>query len=273
MHKDSLKVWRIEKGRREEIELADLSTLDAVTRQLPEGFYSTFRTFQSGTRVLGLKAHLQRLFGPLSKTEVGEEELRRHLRELLKDYPAEARVRAIMTRSGALYAAIEPLKALPREIYEHGVRLQTIDMARESPRLKSTAFIQASRGEREQLARQGIFEALLVKNGRILEGMTSNFFYVIGAVLYTAKHGVLPGVTRQALIRAAREGGMEVRYKSLKRDQLNIPHEAFITSSSRGVVPVIQIDGVRIGQGRPGRITKQAAEMYEEYVKAKAEKI
>ena len=91
--------------------------------------------------------------------------------------------------------------------------------------------------------------------------------------LYTAQRDILLGVTRRTVIRVARGMGLEVKYQPLKRDQLKVPREAFITSSSRGVVPVIQIDDVTVGQGRPGQITKQLSAAYEAYVLAKAEQI
>jgi len=253
-------------------------SLDAITRQLPEGYYSTFRTFDGATRVLGFTAHLQRLYEPVSTPEVSAASLRRQLLTLLEPYrPDEARVRLIMTKQGQTYIAIEPLKLLPREVYEKGICVETTDMHRESPRLKSTAFIGASDSERKHIAREGIFEALLVKDGEILEGMTSNFFYVgqVGNLsrIGTARDDILLGITRETVIDVARSKGLEVQYQPLKRDQLAAASEAFITSSSRGIVPVIQIDNVVIGNGRPGPITKQLIAAYAAYVIEKAEKI
>jgi len=66
---------------------------------------------------------------------------------------------------------------------------------------------------------------------------------------------------------------VEVRYSPLKLNQLPAVKEAFITSSSRGVVPVIQIDEVTIGHGSPGKITMMLMRAYEEYVLKHAEKI
>jgi len=66
---------------------------------------------------------------------------------------------------------------------------------------------------------------------------------------------------------------LEVKYQTLKRDQLSEVDEAFITSSSRGVVSVIKIDEVTIGQGRPGEITRMLRSAYDKYVIAKAERI
>jgi len=148
----------------------------------------------------------------------------------------------------------------------------------------------------------------MMKNGKILEGMTSNFFYVIdpraerrtksadeaglqeGASsplrsthevpmifrereICTAQRDILLGVTRRMVIRAARGRGVDVRYIPLKLDQLSAVDEAFLTSSSRGIVPVIQIDDVTIGQGSPGNLTRMLMSAYEEYVLSHAEEI
>jgi len=248
--------------------LQGVSSLDAVTRQLPEGYYTTFRTYDSCKRVIGLTAHFRRL--PHADASL----LRRHLRRLLAPYrPGEARVRLMETKTGRCYISIEPLKLPPPEAYEKGVCVETVAIERTNPREKSTMFIGASEEERKRIAKLGIFEALLVRNGRILEGMTSNFFYVLGGILHTARRGILLGVTRAMVIRAARGRGVEIRYKPLKLNQLPTVSEAFLTSSSRGIVPVVQIDDVTVGQGRVGEWTKQLSAAYEAYVLEKAERI
>ncbi len=263
--------WKISTHPKE-IHFRDNSSLDAVTRQLPDGWYSTFRTFDSCTRVIGLSAHLKRL--PHADASL----LRVSLTRLLDSFrPGEARVRVMEAGDGQFYISIEPLKPLPREVYENGVRVETTTLHRDDPRVKSSAFISASDAERRHLASEEIFEALLVKNGRILEGMTSNFFYVtqVGNLRYveTASKDILLGVTRRMVIRAARGRGLGVRYRSLRLDQLSRVKEAFITSSSRGVVPVIQIDDVRVGWGRVGKATKMLMKAYEDYVIRHAEEI
>jgi branched-chain amino acid aminotransferase len=290
----SIRIWQITSNRSIQIEFPHHSSLDAITRQLPDGYYSTFRTFGNGTRVVGLKTHLQRLYHPVHSPDASEAKLREQLAIFLASYSHEARVRVIMTKQGQLYVMIESLKKLAPEIYEYGVRVETTEMARSTPRLKTTAFISASEDERKHIAHEGIFEALMVKNGEIIEGMTSNFFYILhpersreaakskdtagGAalrlrseVLCTAQRDILLGVTRRMVLRVARASRLEVRYQPLKRDQLEVSREAFITSSSRGVVPVVQIDNLIVGDGRPGQITKQLSAAYEAYVIKKAE--
>jgi len=281
-----IRTWKISANQLEEVHPPDQSSLDAITRQLPDGYYSTFRTYDGCTRVLGLKTHLHRL------PEVDASSLRRNLVLALEPFrPDEARVRVMQTFQGQVYIAIEPLKTLPRDAYEKGVRVETTTIHRDSPRTKSTTFIEASDNERKHIAELGIFEALLVKNGKILEGMTSNFFYAIDPRaerneerslrgmqtkrerLYTAQRDILLGVTRRNVIRAARGRGVEVRHRALELSQLAAVKEAFITSSSRGIVPVIQIDEVRVGQGSPGELTRMLMAAYDEYVLSHAERI
>ena len=293
-----ISVWQITTSQNIKLE-TDASSLDEITRRLPDGYFSTFRTFGEGRRVLGLTAHLRRLYDPVPTPQVDEPFLRRQLSTLLEPYrPKEARVRVMMTREGGVYIAFESLKPLPREIYEKGVGAETTELQREHPRLKSTSFISRSNSERNHIAQAGIFEALLVKDGKVLEGMTSNFFYVKyqrassagrralpsahyspGAlrerevVLGTAGEEVLLGITREMVIELAHQEGLEVEYKPLRLDEIEAVREAFITSSSRGIVPVVKIDTVTIGQGRPGPITQRLIAAYEPYVIANAEQI
>jgi branched-chain amino acid aminotransferase len=258
-------------------DLPDLSSLDAVTRQLPDGYYSTFRTYDGGKRVVGLRTHLGRLYKPIRESVAQPRVLRAKLASLLKDYPNEARVRLMMTKGGQIYIALEKLKPLPNEVYERGVRAVTTDLARNHPRLKSTAFISASGKERERVASEGAFEALLIKDGKILEGMTSNFFYVqtVGKkrALGAASRNILLGVTRKTVIHVARGLGFTMIYQPLELNRINGISEAFITSSSRGIVPVVQIDETIIADGKVGRTTRELWEAYQAYVLRRAEEI
>jgi len=202
-----LRTWNITPKQNIELDPNDSSSLDAVTRQLPNGYYSTFRTYDACRRVLGLKAHLRRLYDPVTSPDVSASFLRRKLAQVLEHFaPDEARVRLIMTKQGKVYVVVEPLKLLSDEVYENGVCVETTQIHRDSPRLKSTAFISASDSQRKHIAKEGMFEALLVKSGKILEGMTSNFFYIKDNILYTAQRDILLGVTRRNVIHLARAG-------------------------------------------------------------------
>jgi branched-chain amino acid aminotransferase len=278
MANNPTKVWQlsIENGA-VEINFPDASGLDAITRQLPRGYYSTFRTFDGGKRVLGLQAHLKRIYHPAALKRIVPSMpimiLRRNLADLLQDYPEDARVRLVMTEMGQIYTMLTALIPLPAEIYSKGVKVITTDVQRQTPRLKSTTFISASENTRTQIANSKIFEALLVRNHFILEGMTSNFFYVKNGNLGTARRDILLGVTRRTVLRVARGSGFSIVYRPMKREQAAALDEAFLTSSSRGIVPIVQIDDVTVGEGVPGPITKELMDGYANYVMRHAERI
>jgi branched-chain amino acid aminotransferase len=266
------------------------STLDGMTASLPVGFYTTFSTLAAGTKVLGLQAHLDRLFVPAKvmrlKPAVDENTLRTRIAEIVQvNLPNESRVRLILTKdAGRLYIAFQPFIAPPQEIYENGVHVITSDVSRTDPRIKGTDFISKS-AEQRKLVTGDVYEILLVHNGKILEGMTSNFYavkYVIASrqakqsagsggllraenrrprtrawhgtgndiKLVTAQRGILLGVTRRAVLRLARGEGMSIQYRAPRVEEKF--DEAFLTSSSRGVVPIVKIDNQPVGQGRVG---------------------
>jgi branched-chain amino acid aminotransferase len=173
---------------------------------------------------------------------------------------------------GEIYILIQKLQALPAEVYREGVRVDISATSRERPSLKQTQFINMSSFERKRL-RGELFEILLTQNGRILEGLTSNFFYVRESILATAARGVLAGVTRQTVISIAGQAGITVRYKALPVQEIPEIEEAFLTSSSRGVVPVVQIADGPIGQGTVGEVTTQLVRLYDQKVAELAEPI
>ena len=113
----------------------------------------------------------------------------------------------------------------------------------------------------------------MVRNGRILEGLTSNFYAVCNGKLITARYGILLGVTRRFVLRLARSAGYGIDYRALQVAELSGIDEAFITSSSRGVVPVIEVDHSPVGQGRPGSVARELRRAYDTYLVAKAEEI
>jgi branched-chain amino acid aminotransferase len=255
-------------------------TADEWTRQVPQGFYTTFRTLAGGTKVLGLKAHLARLYGPAKLQDirpvVKESELRNALSSLVaQNAPAESRVRLILSATdspGAVFALIEPFQPPADSVYRKGVNVVTMPLERVTPRLKSTEFIDRSQPAR-QLVHGDTYEVLLVRSGRILEGMTSNFFYIRDGMVGTARQDILLGITRKTVLRVVRGSGFGIVYRPLKQEQVTALSEAFITSSSRGIVPVVRIDEGLVGEGVPGEITKQLMMAYKEYVLKVAEKI
>jgi branched-subunit amino acid aminotransferase/4-amino-4-deoxychorismate lyase len=184
-----------------------------------------------------------------------------------------------------VYIIVQPFTPLAKETYERGVNVVTASLTRHDPRRKDSGFITESQSARTKVGGD-IFEVLLTKDGKIYEGMTSNFYAILpsviarneaipssrndGAILLTARTGILLGVTRRAVLRLARGQGMDIRYRLPRVDEEFA--EAFLTSSSRGVVPIISIDGRAVGEGRPGVWTKRLINAYQLYVEERSEK-
>jgi len=229
-----------------------------------------------------LQSHLARLYLPAKVRGIipvvrRQDDFRHILAELLNrlEDNQEARVRLILDTSlepGTFYVLLAPMKILPDEVYENGVYLDVSKARREKPALKRTEFISKSSTDRKRVGGE-VFEILLTNRGRILEGMTSNFFYVRDGVLCTAGRGILIGVTRQTVLALAKQEGIEICYKALALNELSATKEAFITSSSRGIVPVVQVGGQQIADGRVGQMTRKLMDLYQRKVLSIAEVI
>lgn len=113
--------------------------------------------------------------------------------------------------------------------------------------------------------REGAEEALFVAtDGFIVEGATSNVFSVSKEMLTTPPEssGLLPGITRDVLIEIAKQEGLVVREAPLLLDDLLAAEEAFLTGSLKEVMPLIAVDGNKIGSGSPGPITQRLQRCY-----------
>ena len=214
----SIMVWKIDKSTISRLTFSE-TDFDFITKRLPSGLYTTFRTFAQHTKVIGLSVHLARLYQP-AKTQGlvivrTQRKLRQILAQLLNSMGTdEARLRIVLdttSEPGTLYVMMQVFQVLPEKLYHEGVCVALSARSREEPKLKKTQFISASATERECIG-ENVFEILLTHRGRILEGMTSNFFYVCGETLGTAARGVLLGVTREPYLhwRGKRRSGSAI---------------------------------------------------------------
>lgn len=165
---------------------------------------------------------------------------------------------------------VKPFEPLPPEHYDNGMRLALVDTLRNHPR-SVNPLIKANNLLNNALAiraaqRVGGEEALMCNyRGEITECAMSNFFLVRGASVLTppSNAGMLEGVTRAFVFELARETGIEVREETLMPKDLENADEMFITSTTRGISPVVDVDGRQVGSGRPGPITRRLLERYE----------
>ena len=113
-------------------------------------------------------------------------------------------------------------------------------------------------------------EAILHRGEEVMEGATSNVFAVVGGQVRTPALSprILPGVTRKLTLKLMRENGMECQEGLLRVDELRRAEEVWITGSTRGVMPVVELDGGPVGDGAIGPVTQRIRNWYSEFCNA-----
>jgi branched-chain amino acid aminotransferase len=251
------------------------ATLAASSAALPAGAYTTLRTY-GGRGLLRLDQHLRRLEESAAlQGQAGaiDPSVARRAISLALDATANAESRLRLTFAPPrLFVAIEPFTPLPRSLYEQGVAAVTLEVRRENPHSKDTRFIAAAQAAYGRLPR-GVEEGLLVgEDGAILEGLSSNFFAVVGGVLRTEEERVLIGVTRSLVLEIA-EAVVPVERLAVRTSDLPRVAEAFVTSVSREVLPVVRIDDRPVGDGVVGRETRSIMEGFAAVVSREAARL
>lgn len=162
-----------------------------------------------------------------------------------------------------LIVMASPLKSYPADWYRDGVKVITTQVTRFRPDSKSTNYIKAILALKNASADGAVDSIYVNENNEMLEGTTTNIFVVKEDKIVTPDVGVLPGITREVVIKlASRE--FQVEKAPLSRDELAQFNEAFLTSSNKEVLPIIQIDNQKISP-EPGRVTRKVMAMFREY--------
>jgi branched-chain amino acid aminotransferase len=164
-----------------------------------------------------------------------------------------------------LVVMITPLGERDMQRFARGIKLITTRLQREAPEAKTTNYMAAVRALKEA-ANRGAADALFVNNkGHVLEATRSNFFIFRGDTLVTPREGILFGITRGVVLELAR-GRFTIEERPVLLDELPLTEEAFITSSSREITPVVQIDDLVIGDGKPGVRTYELEQRFIEMI-------
>jgi branched-chain amino acid aminotransferase len=239
------------------------------------GVYSVWRTYNKN-KFLHLAAHLDRTRRSLALLEwdyeLAETAVRQTIHTLCSSAPyPEMRVRLdVLAKPAstlgvdsrvllALMAFTPPSPAM----YQQGVALNYAEgLERDQPLIKTADF-----AIKRLAFMQAAYESLLVnEKGEILEGTGSNFYAVRDGAVWTAGEGILEGITRQIILEIIGQLGIPLHLAPVKAADLALLDEAAISSSSRALIPVVEIAGQRIGNGRPGPITRRILAAYNEYV-------
>jgi D-alanine transaminase len=154
---------------------------------------------------------------------------------------------------------------LANPLAESGARVITVEDLRWKRRdIKSVALL-AQVLAKQQAAEAGVAEAWMVEDGAVTEGSSSTAFIVsCERVLVTRplSTALLPGITRASVLKLAAEADLRVEERLIPVAEAYEAQEAFYTSASAFVMPVVEIDGRSIGEGRPGPLTRRLRELY-----------
>ena len=248
---------------------------------LADGVFETMRA-RHGT-IFRLERHLARLDRGLTRLEIPAP---RALREWTLSAAAEctaadAAVRVTVTRGPgtpgvtppdhsqpSVIISAGPLPTFAPSVYATGLTAHVVSGRRNefamTSGLKTLAYVDAVAGLLEA-KRAGADEALFLDTeGHCSEASSSNLFAWIRSTLVTPPPscGALPGITREAVLELARTEGISVAERVLSLDDLHEAEEAFLTSSLRGIAPLVRVGARLIGSGVPGPWTRRLTEAY-----------
>ena len=253
-----------------------------------EGVYETIRTyngqpflFDRHMRRLRVSADMVALSVPLTNGEI-DARVRETMRvaRLGDVAEREAYIRVLVTRgvgelsydpaacpTPSIVVIVKPHVNPAREAFDEGVRVALVPIVRNhpgsvNPLIKSNNLLNNALAMQEAF-RRGAFEGVMRNyRGELAECTQSNIFVVKhGAALTpTVDSGLLPGITREFMFEIGGELGISVREAVLHDADLLGADEAFLTSTTREIVPIVRVDDQTIGSGRPGPVTRALLE-------------
>jgi branched-chain amino acid aminotransferase len=255
-----------------------------------DGVFEGLRSYAG--RVFRLEAHIDRLFASARaiclEIPLPKEAVAKAVNDTLAaNKLADGYVRLVVTR-GAGSLGLDPnrtknpqviviadtISLYPREFYEQGLRIVTAATQRTqsaalSPRIKSLNYLNNIMAKLEGL-QAGCVEALMLNHkGEVAECTGDNIFVVRQGRLLTPPPdaGILEGITRGAVMELAIAAGIDCREATLVRHDLYTADECFLTGTAAEVIPVVEIDGRRVGAGTPGPVTLRLKDAFHALVR------
>jgi D-alanine transaminase len=270
----------------------DLIAVEDRGYQFADGVYEVIAVLSG--RMIDANAHLDRLERSLDALEIPMPATRRAVTMWLQETVRRNRV-----VEGVVYLQVSRGIARREHVTSERLRPSVVVTARSQPFAKNRALAKtgvrvitrpdlrwrrcdvktiqlvANVMAKREARRQGAFEAWLFdREGFVTEGGSTNAWIVeaSGAVITRPTDGaILVGVTRQALLGLAREAGIETRERKFSVTEAKAAREAFLTSTTSAVLPVIAIDESTIGDGRPGPVCQKLVALYGAYLERAAE--
>jgi len=259
-------VWRFSESTFEKIHPNEESqaSINSIAEELPSGVYTTFRTYQ-GDHTLSLDHHFDRLEESVrllgGNLTIDRNDLRCKLRiaiseQLFPDYRIRIHIPLNPQKRNEGFLLAETLTQPTSYELSHGASIITRHAHRDNPLAKATTFLKVADEIRKECP-ENVNEILMIgEDERCLEGLSSNFYAIVRGEIWTAEKNVLHGITREIVLEVAKTNRIPLNFEGISVRDLFQVDEAFITSTSRGVLPVTNIDGQKVGQGMPGPITQ-----------------
>ena len=255
-----------------------------------DGVFEGIRVYNG--RVFELTAHLKRLYESAKvirlEMKMTQEALAKAVEETVKaNGISEGYIRLLVTRGiGTLglnpFTCKEPLVIIiaatiqlyPKDLYEKGMKVISASTVRNHPmslppQVKSMNYLNNILAKIEALDRN-VPEAIMYNHeGFVAEASGDNVFIVKNGTVMTppVQAGSLEGITRDVVMRLASKKGIPVAERNLTRFDLYVADEMFLTGTAAEVIGIIDIDGRKIGEGRPGPVTLQLQKVFFEYAR------
>jgi D-alanine transaminase len=120
---------------------------------------------------------------------------------------------------------------------------------------------------RQLSAEEGAAETILFREGKLTEASASNVFIVKGGVIQSPPKTnlILPGITYDVVVELARANNLPLEFRDITEAQVRSADEVWVTSSSKEVLAIVELDGKRIGDGRPGPVFRRMHQLYQEF--------
>ncbi|HIQ40336.1 MAG TPA: D-amino acid aminotransferase [Sulfurivirga caldicuralii] len=246
-----------------------------------DGVYEVIPVYNR--KVFALGPHLKRLQHSLSATRIPnpytDDDWRKLCHDLIQRHPWTNQSLYIQVTRGlqpkrdhtpenclvpTVFAYSNELTPLPESLLQTGIRCITVEDIRWM-RCDIKAITLLPNIMMKMAAQEaGADDAILMRNGMVVEGTASNVMIVESHTLVTPPldHCLLGGITRQVLLHVAKESGLEVKEEPISLLRLHQADEIWLTSSTKEALPVVEIDGQAVGKGVPGPIWKQMRAAY-----------
>ena len=265
------------------IEQAKISVLDRGFL-FADGVYEVIPAY--GGHLLRLQKHLKRLQDSLDSIRLlnplSNEQWTEILINLLEQNPSpDQSVYLQVTRGVAakrnhgfperivptVFVMVNELSPVNKEELRPGVSAITLDDIRwKACNIKSVSLL-GNILLRQQAHDKNAAEAILINEGKVTEGAASNFFAVIDGILVTPATGpcLLPGITRDLVLELAKAHNFKYEVREIDESELQQASEIWLTSSTREILPVVELNGEPVENGQAGPIWGKMIDIYQEY--------